>query len=519
MLFRLITVVFCIGTAFVAQGDEIDSDQDGLPNFQETHKYFTNPESADSDGDGVRDNDWHERREYAYTVRSVVKVMRPCDPSAANDDYQDARVLSETDHYVELEVVHYPFNTNATAIEGSKEWQTPSPSPDRQVYLEAGITTNWDDAMRRDLIGQLQVDGINLAELADRHVVERVADWLLSHGKYRYMFGTYFVHFPNGKAEILPGLENAFRKEQGNTDLPFDQHLQHEVFGKGMFENRCYGTCTSTAVYLTTALRAVGIPTRMILAIPLADGSDSRQVRMIEDHIAHHQVRLTLLSGLPTSGFAAHTFNEVHVGGRWHRLNYRTLGQNTYGPGAMGMLTHVLTFRDLSEAGLTKTWGRRYGLGERDDTFQGSNPYRLTEISDRFGIHSRLENTPVEEPKVATISKAYWFFSDQRPAWIPADSVQQKSDGHLLVHVDLAYDALKTVYPKLDKEFVLTAAGRPTVRAQAERGFWNAECYLRISSEQFAKMVPDVPYELAPMRSDAQHRWTVERNIRIVKPK
>jgi hypothetical protein len=50
----------------------------------------------------------------------------------------------------------------------------------------------------------------------------------------------------------------------------------------------------------------------------------------------------------------------------------------------------------------------------RLDTFQGSNPYRLTEISDRFGIHSRLENTPVEEPKNAPISKAYWFFSDQR---------------------------------------------------------------------------------------------------------
>jgi hypothetical protein len=143
---------------------------------------------------------------------------------------------------------------------------------------------------------------------------------------------------------------------------------------------------------------------------------------MIDDHISNHQVRRTLLRGLPSAGFASHTMNEAYVGGRWRRLNYRTLGQNSYGAGAMGMLTHILTFRDLSEAGLTKTWGWRYGRGARDDTFPGSNPYRLIEISDRFGIHSQLENTPVVEPEVATISKAYWFFSDQRPAWIRADS-------------------------------------------------------------------------------------------------
>jgi hypothetical protein len=509
-------VLLCVGAA-AARGDDRDSDHDGLPDFQETHKYFTNPDSADSDGDGVPDGDWHERREFTYSIRSVVKVMRPCDPSVVNDDYQDARVLSETDAYVELEVVNYPFNTNAAAIKGSREWRTALSGV--EAFLKPGVTTNWDDALRRDLVRELQADGIDLRDMTDRQVVERVADWLLARGKYRYMFGTYFVHFPKGKAEIFPGLEPAFRREQGNTDLPFDEHLQHEVFGKGMFENRCYGTCTSAAIYLTTALRAAGIPTRMILAIPPADGSDPRQVRMIEEHISHHQVRRTLLRGLPSSGFASHTMNEVYVGGRWRRLNYRTLGQNSYGAEAMGMLTHVLTFHDLSEAGLTKTWGWRYGRGERDDTFQGSNPYRLVEISDRFGIHSQLKNTPVDEPTVATISKAYWFLSDQRPASIPADSVKPQGDGHLLVHVDVAFDDLKDLYPKLDKDFVLTAEGQPAVRARAERGYWNQECYLHIPKDQFAAMVPGVAYDLAPAKTDGPHRWRVEGKVTIVKPK
>ena len=517
MSIRLLAVLLCVGPGLAAHGDDIDSDRDGLTDFQETHKYFTNPASADSDGDAVRDDDWHERREYTYTVRSVVKVMRPCDVTVANDDYQDARVLSETDTYVELEVVHYPFNTNAAAMEGSMEWHTPS--PDLKADLQAGITTNWDDAMRRDLMAALQSNGIEPQRLTDRQVVERVAGWLLARGKYRQMFGTYFVHFANREAEILPGLEDAFRSNPGNIEVPFEEHLQREVFGKGMFENKCYGACTSTATYLTTALRAVGIPTRMILTIPPVDGSDPRQIRMIEDHIANHQVRRSLLNGVPTSGFTAHTFNEVYVGKRWRRLNYSQLGQNTYGPGAMGMLTHVLTFRDLSEAGLARTWGRRYGRGERDDTFQRSNPYRTTEISDRFGIHSSLENTPISEPKVATVSKAYWFFSDQRPAWISADSVKPELDGHLLVHVDLANDDLKSLYPKLDRGFVLSAVGQPSLHAQAERGFWNSECYLRIPADQFATMTPSVPYHLAPAKSDAEFRWKVNDDVTIVKPK
>lgn len=516
MLTRFVILLLLI-TATAALGADVDTDGDGLPDFQERYKYFTNPQVADSDQDGVADGDWHERREYAYSIRTVVKVMRPCDPAVANDDYQDARVLSEASNYVELEVIHYPFNANASALDGSAEWS--SPNSDLKRYLQAGITTNWDDEMRRDLIAKLQGDGIVLSGRTDKEIVQNVSSWLLKRGSYRYMFGTYFVHFPDGKAKILDGLEDAFRREQGNTDLPFEQHVQREVFGKGMYENKCYGTCTSTAVYLTTALRAIGIPTRMVLAIPVVDGTDPLQVKLIEDHISHHQVRRTLLRDQPRSGFAAHTFNEVYVGGRWRRLNYNALGQNNYGPGAMGMLTHVLTFTDLSEAGLTQTWGKRYGLGDRDATFQAGNPYRTTEVSDRFGIHSTLQNTPFKEPQVATVSKAYWFFSDQRPSWIPAESVRQNADGHLLLHVDLQYDDLQTLYPKLDSAFTLESPGQPQIEARAERGFWNEECYVRIAEDQFKLMVPDVPYQLKPVKSDAKYRWKIEDHLRIVKPK
>lgn len=516
MSVRLPFVLLCVFTAIDALGNDVDSDKDGLSDYQEVHKYFTNPNRHDSDGDGIQDGDWHERREYTYTVRSIVKVMRPCNVEVANDDYQDARLLSETEKYVELEVIHYPLNKNGEGIGSVRHWQKQADT--QEAYLRPGITTNWDDSMRKDLLEGLRKDDIDPQRLTDKQIVEKVSRWLLARGKYRYMYSTPFLHFPNGEARIFPGLEKAFRSEKGNTDLPFQEHLQHEVFGKGMFYNKSYGTCGSTATYLTTGLRAVGIPTRMVLAIPVVDSSDPRQMKMIEENISNHKVRRTILKGLPSAAsFSAHTFNEVYVGGRWHRLNYGKLGQNNYGTDVMGMLTHIHTFHDKSEAGTTETWGWRYGRGERDDIFRGTNPYRTTEISDRFGIHSKMENHPVEEVKVVVITKAYWFFSDQRPEWIAGESLKKNKDGHILVHVNVSFDDLKTTYPKLGTEFLLTAEGKPTIRAQAERGYWNQECYIRIPADGFVKMVTGVPYQVTPTNQTSQYRWKVNENVRITK--
>lgn len=76
-------------------------------------------------------------------------------------------------------------------------------------------------------------------------------------------------------------------------------------------------------------LRAVGIPTRMIIVIPFVDPSDKEQLNLIRERITHHKVRKAILSGIgkPGQSFTAHTLNEVYVGNRWYRLNYNKLGQ------------------------------------------------------------------------------------------------------------------------------------------------------------------------------------------------
>src|SRR5205085_12334741 len=135
------------------------------------------------------------------------------------------------------------------------------------------------------------------------------------------------------------GLEQAFEREKGDPKSSVREQFEHELFGKEMFARKAYGTCTSTAVYQTTVLRALGIPTRMILCIPLADGSDPAQVAMAEKGLTHHRVRRDAFYGVLAggNGFTSHTFCEVFVGGRWRRLNYGTLGQNILDPRNLGL--------------------------------------------------------------------------------------------------------------------------------------------------------------------------------------
>src|SRR5262245_52877563 len=124
-----------------------DADGDGLSDFHEIHKYRTDPTRKDSAGKGAPDGDWQQRREFTYSVRAIIRVMPPYNLKALNDDYQDVRVRKETKDYVELEVVVYPLNTNALAIKGNPNWKKDYAG--MKEYLAPGVTTNWDEGMRK----------------------------------------------------------------------------------------------------------------------------------------------------------------------------------------------------------------------------------------------------------------------------------------------------------------------------------------------------------------------------------
>lgn len=506
-----------------------DSDGDGLSDFQEIHKYGTDPKKLSSAGDGVSDGDWQRRREFAYTIRSVVKVMPPVGAGCLNDDYQDARVLSRTDHFVELEIIHYPLNTNAEAIRGNRDWKQHQSA--MKAYLAPGITTNWDAAMQRDLARALRSDGIEPDRLDDKELVTRSAAWLMGHSTFVNMFCTHYIYFPDGRATIFPGLEGKFETDKGDRAWTVEQQFDHELFGKSMFANRVHGTCTSSAVFLTTALRALGIPTRMVLGIPLADGNDSEQNEMVRNGIHHHRVRQTILNGLGGArGYANHTFNEVFVGGRWVRLNYSKLGQNTLDSSTMGLLTHVNTFNDLSEVPLAATWGKRYALGERDEVFRYGNPYRCVELSDHFGKFSKIENPQSREHRFMTVSRAYWANDPDAPDMVKRVNRSSGANGpaRLFMHGqewfdDQPWQQLKTFLQAAGKEIRFQAAGQPDVVGKVTTGSCTSpsenvhEIEVMIPSDEYAKMKPGIAYKLVPRNEVPGYDWKIKGSVTIVK--
>jgi hypothetical protein len=514
-----------------ASAADPDSDGDGLSDFQEIHKYRTDPNKKDTAGKGVPDGDWQQRREFTYSVRAVIRVMPPYNLQTLNDDYQDVRVLKETKDFVELEVVVYPFNSNAETIKGNPNWKKDYAG--MKKYLEPGVTTNWDDEMRTNLLRELAKDGIDADKLTDKEVVEQVSSWLFRRSQYRYMFCTFFVGFRDGKPVVLPGTEERFEREKGDPKWTVQEQFEHELFGKQMFANKSYGTCTSTAVYQTTVLRALGIPTRMILCIPPADGSDPAQVEMLDKGLTNYRVRcdacLGSLSG--GTGFASHTFCEVFVGGRWRRLNYKTLGQNVLERNYLGLMIKVHTFRDLSEAKLAETWGTRYAKGQRDELFPHSNPYRLLEVSDHFGQYATLANPPADnEHRQITIDKVYWPDDEKAPKEVrEMPGGAEPGGGRFFVHcekwLDNAGDYLqyKLFMRRTDRNFVLRAKDHPDIACQISMNFIAGssrklrELEVVIPAAEYAKMAKGVAYTLHPTNRKRGYEWKVKEGVRLVR--
>jgi RNA polymerase sigma factor (sigma-70 family) len=519
-------------TLLVERQGEIASQPSSSPisdkDFQARHKYFTESRKKSTAGKEMRVDDWNERRQYTYSIRSIMRVMPPYNLQALNDDYQDVRVRKETKDFVELEVISYPLNTNADTIPENRNWKHDYKGSTE--YLTPGVTTNWDKTMQKDLLAELAKSGVYPDQLSDKQVVEQVSRWLLGRCKYRSMaFTTMYADFREGKPVILPGLEKAFEREKSDPTWTVEEQFAHELFGKGMFSNRLRGSCTSSAVLMATVLRALGIPTRIIVAIPIVDPNDPEQLAMVKNNLRHNQVRTTILNGLLRvgKGFANHTYNEVYVGHRWRRLNYAKLGQNILDEDYFGLMIHVHTFNDLSEAKFAPTWGRRYALGLRDEQFKFGNPYRTLEISDLFGRESKIPNPPAEEHKAITITKAYWLESKETPEVIRQGARRPKQgEGHLYLHAEEWFaNQDKTQYlaflKQVDRNFVFRAMSQPDVKGQVQLSFWVdgrvglREILLAVPKSEYVKMAKGVAYTIHPINSTAGYQWTVKDGLTI----
>ena len=531
-------VAFALASTGVvaANSADPDSDGDGLSDFREVHMHCTDPHDSDSDDDGVPDGDWLERREFTYSVHAVVQVMPPISEDVLTGVDQDGRVLARGEDWIMLEVVLYPFSTMADAIIGNSDWRTRVAG--LQQYIDPGPTTNWDEAMQRDMIESLRTEaGIDVTTANDKQIIERTSQWLMDRAK-RCNSSSYDIFFEGGRPYFNEADHAKMRTIMIDPSGTFEEQFERELYGKGMYEHRMTGSCTSAANYLTTGLRAVGIPTRMVRAIPLVDVSNDEEIDMAVAGLTHHQLRREEQSALEKQrgSFSAHTYNEVFVGGRWHRLNYTHLGQGCHWPDAMGLMIVVHRYGDLAEAALAPTWGWWHGEHvERRPPFVHNNTYRTLSVTDSFGAHATIDNPPVsstDQPpndrrdhRRLTITRLYWSLSSEAPEAIR--ETPYANPATVMAHVDEWFqeerdgDQIKRFTENADSRFVLQSPGQPDVHAEVIEGCIASadgamrEILLMIDGDDLGTMASGTVYTLRPRNETEGYTWAVAEGVTL----
>ena len=461
----------------------------------------------------------HPHQEDTYTITSVMQILNPVNPADMNDDFQDVRVLAQDKDSCTVEITYYPYSR--PVIGENPNWHKDDAG--MTEYLKPTPLENWDEAMQRDLLEELRQAGIDPDLLTDRQLVEQVSQWAMRRAHSTQAFAIWAAYCTDGQPTVYPPLRAAFDHQKPDQTWTDERMFEQEVLGRSMYYNKVHGSCTSSAIYLATIFRALGIPTRIILCIPPFDPNDDAQAEMFYDNIHHNRARETVRAALNgMSGFDNHIFNEVYVGHHWARLNYHTLGQPVLDAHYFGLLTHIYTCSDLSQVPLAQTWGMRYFKYPADQPRLTSvNPYRLISVHDHFGAHADLANPPVPpaELRTVTITALYRPDSPELPKWVADGLAQHHAREDFLIGckewlpgVD---NQMRAFANHVGREFLLTAPQHPDIRARLSgldlsAGDGSFQAYgVQIVPADKANLVPGIAYTIQPSNTNATYRWTV----------
>ena len=456
----------------------------------------------------------------AYSLTLVLQLAKPFRIQDMNDEWQDTRLLSEDQDSAIVEVVHHPLAAGAP-LTPNPDWRKDYAA--MTGYLQPTATENWDPPMRADLLAELRKDGIDPDRLNDVEVVRQVAAWAKRRSRFGTPFTSFFVRFPKGQPEVPPQLREAFDRQKPTPETPDQTLFEEEVLGRQMYYKKVHGACTSYAVYQATLLRALGIPTRIIVCIPPVDANDPAQKALLLAAVRHNGVRATLRHALPASSshgvFSDHMFNEVFVGKRWVRLNYATLEQAPLDETYLGLQVHVLTAASLSDMGLAETWGQRYAHPQSaQPPLSSINPYRLLRVSEHLvGPNPEV----LEELQEVHVVAAHW--KNQLPKELdhhPAFSDDRNSDFFLQFPeaIPRYRGQLREFMGKASRHFLLESKGQKPLRATYSgftvsirtRDLQAQLVGFTLDRRDLAALVPGVAYSLRPLDNAPAHPWIVD---------
>jgi hypothetical protein len=190
------------------------------------------------------------QRDDDYTITTVARLAKPYDLRAMNDEFQSAKLLSESGGVGTFRITYKPFHVQT--VTADPNWRRDDAG--MTEYLKPRLAANWDSGLRRQILSDLRADGIDPNNLDDKTLVEKVSSWALRRSTFNSQFGLWMVEFRDGRPVVPMRLAEAFRENEP-AHVPKTTLFERELFGKGMYLNKTHGACTSTSTYLATVLR------------------------------------------------------------------------------------------------------------------------------------------------------------------------------------------------------------------------------------------------------------------------
>ncbi len=355
-----------LGTMITA----LDTDRDGLTDYEEYCKYGTDPTLADSDQDGTLDADWDERREYTYSIRAILELKPPWSLEAMNDLFQDARLVENTrPNYQKVEVIIYPYASPVLLPTAYPHQLTSGALRD---YIQPTYDLNYSKEMQSEIQSILSGASHTLDVLA--RLQHEISQMKLTVPLY-----APFVYTCKQQGELVTDRTFFESIDQEVTNEEISEALAVNYFGDSMFKRKQYGACVSRARLFASMLRAAGIPARVTMGVPMiyyykGTGEWKRLITNLNNEEVIGRFSYEKPSAPNEVAIVGHSQVEAYLNNHWIRLGYQ-INEGPLFAGTDKVFIKIIDAAKFSEIDFTKTWSPMQWVKER--------PYKTVELSDQ----------------------------------------------------------------------------------------------------------------------------------------
>lgn len=324
--------------------DWYDFDKDGVLDYLEIYRNFTNPKSSDTDSDGIKDSDLKESMEYTYTICVDLRLIKPYDIEYMNKQFfQRVEVVEENDDYIDIKLYIYPYTKYDETITSNKNWK--QDNLEVQDYIEF-MKENYDDKVRQVILKDLEEQNIYIDELTDREIVSKVCSYIRSFNQLTelptdYHMWDWFVEKDGDNYKISDiAFKNGFITEEkiNKTLREFNNKYNRKYTKQDLinligdplkqFNEKIIGSCSSQAKVASLILNYIGIPCKSTVIQTTHDVTNINNNDELYKYNYEKVNKLTqglakqsILNGIKLYNASSHSVNQIYIGNQWYLVD------------------------------------------------------------------------------------------------------------------------------------------------------------------------------------------------------